>query len=58
MEKIPKQEYTAEFKERVVKHVKEGKSIGPSAKELAQSLAGSPEYGSILISELQPKARC
>ena len=24
MQKIPKQEYTIEFKERVVKHVKEG----------------------------------
>ena len=34
MEKIPKQEYTTEFKERAVKHVKEGKSIGLSAKEL------------------------
>jgi hypothetical protein len=34
MQKIPKQEYTTEFKERVVKHVKEGKSIGLSAKEL------------------------
>jgi transposase len=33
MEKIPKQEYTTEFKERAVKHVKEGKSIGLSAKE-------------------------
>ena len=36
MEKIPKQEYTTEFKERAVKHVKEGKSIGLSAKELAE----------------------
>ncbi len=34
MQKIPKQEYTIEFKERAVKHVKEGKSIGLSAKEL------------------------
>ena len=34
MQKIPKQEYTTEFKERAVKHVKEGKSIGLSAKEL------------------------
>ncbi len=33
MQKIPKQEYTAEFKERAVKHVKEGKSIGLAAKE-------------------------
>ena len=32
--KIPKQEYTTEFKERAVKHVKEGKSIGLAAKEL------------------------
>jgi transposase len=31
MQKIPKQEYTTEFKERAVK---EGKSIGLSAKEL------------------------
>jgi transposase len=34
MEKIPKQEYTTVVKERAVKHVKEGKSIGLSAKEL------------------------
>ena len=34
MQKIPKQEYTIEFKERAVKHVKEGKSIGLAAKEL------------------------
>jgi transposase len=32
MQKIPKQEYTTEFKERAVKHVKEGKSIGFVAK--------------------------
>ena len=31
MQKIPKQEYTTEFKERAAKHVKEGKSIGLSA---------------------------
>ena len=34
MEKTPKQEYTTEFKERAVKHVKEERSIGLSAKEL------------------------
>jgi len=34
MKKIPKQEYTAEFKEQAVKHVKMGKSIGLVAKEL------------------------
>jgi transposase len=34
MKKIPKQEYTAEFKEQSVKHVKAGKSIGAVAKEL------------------------
>ncbi len=34
MQKIPKQEYTTEFKERAVKHVKEGESIGLAAKEL------------------------
>ncbi len=33
MQEIPKQEYTTEFKERAVKHVKDGKSIGLSAKE-------------------------
>jgi transposase len=32
--KIPKQEYTAEFKELAVKRVKEGQSIGAAAKEL------------------------
>jgi transposase len=32
--KIPKQEYTTEFKEQAVKHVKEGKSISAVAKEL------------------------
>jgi len=31
---IPKQEYTVEFKEQAVKHEKEGKSIGLTAKEL------------------------
>jgi transposase len=34
MKKIPKQEYTAEFKEQAVKQVKMGKSIGLVAKEL------------------------
>jgi len=34
MKKIPKQEYTTEFKEQAVKHVKAGKSIGAVAKEL------------------------
>lgn len=34
MHKIPKQECTTEFKERPVKHVKEGKSIGLSVMEL------------------------
>jgi len=32
--KIPKQEYTAEFKELAVKRVKEGQSISMTAKEL------------------------
>ena len=32
--KIPKQEYTAEFKELAVKRVKEGQSIGAVAREL------------------------
>jgi hypothetical protein len=31
---IPKQEYTAEFKELAVKRVKDGQSIGAAAKEL------------------------
>jgi hypothetical protein len=35
MQKIPKREYAIEFKERTVKHVKEGESIGLSAKELS-----------------------
>ncbi len=34
MKKIPKQEYTAEFKEQAVNQVKMGKSIGLVAKEL------------------------
>lgn len=34
MKKIPKQEYTIEFKEQAVKQVKMGKSIGLVAKEL------------------------
>ena len=34
MQKIPKQEYTTEFKEQAVKHVKVWKSIGLVAKEL------------------------
>ena len=34
MKRIPKKEYTTEFKEQAVKHVKEGKSIGTVAKEL------------------------
>jgi len=34
MEKIPIQEYTTEFKERTVNHIKEGKSIDLSANEI------------------------
>ena len=34
MQKIPKQEYTAEFKEWAVKRVKEGKSVAAAAKEM------------------------
>ncbi len=34
MFKVPKQEYTAEFKELVVKRVKHGQSMGAVAKEL------------------------
>jgi transposase len=34
MQKIPKAEYTAEFKEQAVKRVKDGKSVGTVAKEL------------------------
>jgi len=34
MKKIPKQEFTAEFKEQAVKHVQSGKSISAVAKEL------------------------
>ncbi len=35
--KIPKQEYTPEFREMAVKRVKEGQSIGAVAKELGLS---------------------
>ena len=34
MFKIPKQEYTAEFKELTVKRVKAGQGVGPVAREL------------------------
>jgi transposase len=34
MQKIPKQAYTAEFKEQAVKRVKDGKSVGAVAKEM------------------------
>lgn len=34
MFKIPKQEYTAEFKELAVKRVKSGQGVGPVAREL------------------------
>jgi transposase len=34
MKKIPKQEFTVEFKEQAVKHVKSGESISAVAKEL------------------------
>ena len=34
MQKIPKQEYTAEFKEQAVKRVKEGRSVAAVAKEM------------------------
>lgn len=34
MQKIPKAEYTAEFKEQAVKRVKDGKSVGTVAKEM------------------------
>ena len=34
MKKIPKQEYTTEFKEQAIKQVEMGKSIGLVAKEL------------------------
>ena len=34
MQKIPKQEYTTEFKEQAVKRVKDGKSVGTVSKEM------------------------
>ena len=34
MEKIPRQEYTTEFKERAVKLIKDGKSVGLAVKKL------------------------
>ena len=37
MKKLPKQEYTAEFKELAVKRVKDGQSNGVVAKELGLS---------------------
>jgi transposase len=37
MKKIPKQEYTAEFKELAVKRVKDGLTPGFAAKELGVS---------------------
>ncbi len=49
MKKIPKQEYTIEFKEQVVKQVKMGKSICLIEKELGlveQTLRNLVEDGS------------
>jgi len=34
MQKIPKREYTVEFKEQAIKRVKDGKSVGAVAKEM------------------------
>jgi transposase len=34
MQKIPKQAYTAEFKEQAIKRVKDGKRKGAVAKEM------------------------
>lgn len=34
MQKIPKQEYTAEFKELAAKRVKDGKGVGAVAREM------------------------
>lgn len=34
MQKIPKQEYTVEFKEQAVKRVKDGKTVSAVAKEM------------------------
>jgi transposase len=34
MQKIPKQEYTVEFKAQAVKRVKDGKTVGTVAKEM------------------------
>ncbi|MCF7976833.1 MAG: transposase [Chromatiaceae bacterium] len=34
MQKTPKQEYTAKFKEQAVKQVKDGKSVSAVAKEM------------------------
>ena len=43
--KIPKQEYTAEFKELAVKRVKDGQSVGTVAKELGLSRADPAQLG-------------
>jgi transposase len=40
MQKIPKQEYTAEFKEQAVKRVKDGKTVGAVAKEIGLAEQG------------------
>lgn len=34
MQKLPKPEYTTEFKEQAVKRVKDGKTVGAVAKEM------------------------
>jgi transposase len=37
MQKIPKQEYTAELKEQAVKRVKDGETVGAVAKETGRA---------------------
>ncbi len=43
MQKLPKQEYTAEFKEQAVKRVKEGRSLAAVAKEAVAKAMGLVE---------------
>ena len=38
MQKIPRQEDTAEFREQAVKHVKDGKTVGAVAKEMGPAI--------------------
>ena len=54
--KIPKQEYTAEFKELAVKRVRDGQAVGAVAKELGlieQTLRMGQRPDRELVQQLQ-----